>query len=83
MQGPETPLPILIKDSDHLAILWHICAHKLPNSSYLIIQHGQNLLQSKSWKSSLTEMERLASLEQICIAALEEQKIVFAKELLS
>lgn len=82
MQGPETPLPVLIKDSDHLAILRHVRAHKLPNVSALIVKHGQNLLNSKAWQSSLTEIERLASLEQICIAALEEQKVEMAKEML-
>lgn len=82
MQGPEIPLPTLIEASDHHAILRHIRAHKLPNSSSIVIKHGQNLLQSKAWNSSLTEIERLASLEQICIAALQEQKIEFAKDLL-
>ena len=82
MQGPETPLPTLIQTSDHHAVLRHIRAHKLPNFSSLVIEHGQNLLQSKAWDSSLTEIERLASLEQICVAALEEQNIEFAKDLL-
>jgi tetratricopeptide (TPR) repeat protein len=82
MTGPETPLPTLIKKSDHLAILRHIRAHKLPNSSPLVVKHGQSLLQSKSWNSSLTEIERIACLEQICIAALQEQNKELAKETL-
>lgn len=79
MAGPETPLPTLIENSDHLAILRHIRAHKLQKPD-VVVEHGQNLLQSKAWHSSLTEIERLASLEQMFVASLEVQNIDLAKE---
>ena len=81
MQGPESPLSILIEEANHLAILRHVRAHKVSNSS-LVVKHGQILLQSKGWYSNLSDIERLASLEQICIAALEEQNTELAKEIL-
>jgi len=81
MTGPETPLPTLIKKGDHLSILRHIRAHKLCNSS-LVIQHGQLLLNSKSWSNSISSNELLAALEQICIAALEEHNLDLAKQVL-
>lgn len=83
MSGPETPLSTLIKNSDHHGILRHIRAHKLPNSSALVVSHGEHLLKSKSWHSSLTEIERLASLEQIFVAALEEQNSELSKKALN
>jgi len=82
MQGPATSLSALIQQADHLSILRHIRAHKLSNTSSLVVKHGQSLLQSKIWSTTLNDIERLASLEQICAAALEENNLEFAKELL-
>mmetsp|Transcript_6353 Transcript_6353/g.7864 ORF Transcript_6353/g.7864 Transcript_6353/m.7864 type:complete len:320 (-) Transcript_6353:45-1004(-) len=81
MAGPETPLLTLVGNSDHLAVLRHIRAHKLQKPG-IVVEHGQYLLQSKSWNSSLAQIERLACLEQIFVAALEVLNIDLAKDAL-
>ena len=62
--GPEEDLHTLISQKDHLNVLRHVRAHQLREPN-LVVSHGKILLQSKS----LGDAERLASLEQICIAA--------------
>ncbi|KAK1749204.1 ER membrane protein complex subunit 2-like protein [Skeletonema marinoi] len=62
--GPEEDLPTLISQKDHLNVLRYVRAHQLREPN-LVVNHGKILLQSKS----LGDAERLASLEQICIAA--------------
>jgi len=62
--GPEEELPTLIAQKDHLNVLRYVRAHELREPN-LVVTHGKILLESKS----LGDAERLASLEQICIAA--------------
>jgi len=62
--GPEEDLPTLICRKDHLNILRYVRAHQLRDPN-LVVTSGKILLESKS----LGDAERLASLEQICIAA--------------
>ena len=62
--GPEEDLPTLVSRKDHLNILRYARAHQL-REPHLVVTHGKLLLQSKS----IGDAERLASLEQVCIAA--------------
>lgn len=62
--GPEEDLATLISRKDHLNVLRYVRAHNLREPT-LVVAHGKILLETKS----IGDAERLASLEQICVAA--------------
>jgi tetratricopeptide (TPR) repeat protein len=89
MQGPEEDLSTLLSRRDHLNILRYIRAHKIREPN-LVVTHGKLLLgltdngtsSSSSSSKSLGEAERLAALEQVCVAALDVGHISLAESCL-
>ena len=71
MLGPnENNLPLLIQRKDHLGVLRYVRTHEL-REPRLVISHGQSLLGPNLTKNLDNDAARLASLEQICLAALD------------
>ena len=95
--GPEEDLPTLLGRNDHLNILRYIRAHKL-REPQLAIRHGKLLLDIsspndnttngatsgvvKSRSRRLGDVERLAALEQVCIASYDVGEIELAERCL-
>ena len=98
MIGPEDDLSTLIDRHDHLNILRYIRAHKLRESE-LVITHGSKLFGIPSSTiddddetapvvvisggGALGHAERLAALEQLCIASLDVGNIRLAESCLA
>lgn len=71
MLGPNEDLPTLIDRKDHLGVLRYIRAHELREPS-LVIAHGKSLLGPKLSGNLGDDAARLAVLEQVCLAALDQ-----------
>lgn len=89
--GPEGDLPTLIARRDHLNVLRYIRAHKLREPS-TVVTHGKLLLgiigdggkvaSAPSSPSGLGDAERLAALEQLCVASLDLGDVALAESCL-
>lgn len=93
--GPEEDLPTLIKQQDHLNVLRYIRAHKL-REPQTVVTHGKLLLGAKEESNSddagqkiimhklkqMGDAERLAALEQLCMASLDMGDIPLAESCL-
>lgn len=66
----DLDLPALIQGKDHLNVLRYIRIHQLREPD-LVMQHGKALLGSDLNKKRVNELTRLASIEQICLAAID------------
>merc|ERR1719491_2871644 len=74
--GPEEDLPTLQKAGDDLGVLRYIRAHKLRRPR-TVLTHGNRLLGVAPYSKpsrKLSDAERLAALEQLCVAALDVGK---------
>jgi len=97
MIGPEGDLPTLIAQKDHLNVLRYIRAHKL-REPQTVVTHGKLLLGISEndndgimmrWKGGggltlggLGNAERLAALEQLCLASLDVGNVPLAESCL-
>lgn len=86
--GPEEDLPTLIKRQDHLNILRYIRAHKL-REPWTVVTHGRLLLGiapegagAARPPRGLGDAERLAALEQLCVASLDVGDLPLAESCL-
>lgn len=87
--GPEEDLPTLISRQDHLNILRYIRAHKLREPK-IVEKHGKLLLgladdggqSTKKPSRFLGDAERLAALEQLCVASLDIGNLTLAESCL-
>jgi ER membrane protein complex subunit 2 len=70
MIGPGEDLTSLSAKNDHLSVLRYIRAHELREPS-LVVQHGKALLGPDLHKPLDDAASRAATLEQICLAALD------------
>lgn len=81
--GPDEDLPTLIAQRNHLGVLRHVRSHELRESA-LVVEHGRALLGADmSSNKAGDESVRLAALEQVCLAALDEQDHDLAESCLS
>ena len=85
--GPEDDLPTLAARGDHLGVLRYVRAHKLREPK-MVVAHGKLLLGASAKPDGsivvgggrrLGEVERLAALEQLCIASLDVGEISLAE----
>ncbi|KAL7550600.1 hypothetical protein ACHAWF_013821 [Thalassiosira exigua] len=84
MTGPEDDLPTLIARQDHLNVLRYIRAHKL-REPRTVVTHGRLLLGISGGGGSrrgLGDAERLAALEQLCVASLDVGDVPLAESCL-
>jgi tetratricopeptide (TPR) repeat protein len=70
MMGPNEDLPTLVKRKDHLEVLRYIRAHELREPK-LVVEHGQALLGSELTRKLDDDAAYLATLEQLCLSALD------------
>jgi len=70
--GPDEDLDTLVAKRDHINVLRYIRCHQLREPA-LVLEHGKALLGSNLTKSLSDATVKLASLEQICLAALDIQ----------
>lgn len=68
----DADLPTLIKRKEHLNVLRYIRVNQLREPE-LVMKHGKALLGPEFSRKISDEMARLAALEQICLAALDQQ----------
>lgn len=66
----DLDLPALILGNDHLNVLRYIRIHQLREPA-LVLHHGKALLGADLDKKRIKEQARLASIEQICLAAVD------------
>ena len=85
MIGPEQDLPTLISQNDHLNVLRYIRAHKIRQPT-TVVTHGKLLLGITKTNdkvvrpnNNIGDAERLAALEQLCIASLDIGNIPLAE----
>lgn len=89
MIGPEDDLPTLIARQDHLNVLRYIRAQKI-REPQTVVTHGKLLLgisdgndgPSGRRRTNLVDAERLAALEQLCIASLDVGSLPLAESCL-
>jgi tetratricopeptide (TPR) repeat protein len=78
----DSDLPTLIQQKDHLNVLRYIRVHELREPE-LVLTHGKAFLgPDLKWKKA-DDLARLASLEQICLAAVDKHDHETAQECLA
>ena len=78
----DSDLPTLIQHKEHLNVLRYIRVHQLREPE-LVLTHGKALLGPNLGQSLSDGVAQLAVLEQICLAAIDQQDHDMAQEALS